>query len=124
MERLALIVDDVADNRDLYGTALRLAGFDVKLAHDAETGLAIAFEQQPHVIVMDHFLPGMTGCEATRLLKSDPRTAHVPVVVVTGHAIQSVEQLARECGVDAFRTKPLKPTELLAVITALLDGAR
>ena len=116
---LALIVDDIADNRDLYAVALRVAGFRVQTAEHAEDGIAMAFAEQPAIVVMDHSLPGLDGCEATRLLKNDPRTANVPIIMVTGHGT-SVEEIARECGADDFRTKPLKPTDLLAAIQALL----
>jgi CheY-like chemotaxis protein len=122
--RLALIVDDVADNRDLYAAALQLAGFRVMTAERAEEGLELAFTTPPDIIVMDHSLPGLDGCEATRLLKKDPRTKNVPVIMVTGHALTSIEELARECGADDFRTKPLTPTDLMDAIVVLIERFR
>lgn len=116
-----LVVDDVADNRELYEIALRNAGYEVVTAETAELGIEIAFTgEAPALVIMDHHLPGLDGCEATRILKRDPRTAHVLVVMVTGHAIESIEQLARDCGADDFRSKPLKPSDLVALVRALL----
>jgi CheY-like chemotaxis protein len=119
--RLALIIDDVADNRDLYAAALQIAGFRVDVAERAEEGLDIAFAKHPDVIVMDHSLPGLDGCEATRMLKNDPRTKTIPVIMVTGHALTSIEELARECGADDFRTKPLTPSDLIEAIVTLIE---
>ena len=119
-----LIVDDVADNRDLYEVSLRTFGFVVTTAERAEEGLAIAFEKPPDIIVMDHMLPGLDGCEATGILKKDPRTAHIPVIMVTGHSVLHIEELARNCGADDFRTKPLTPTDLARAIDALLDARK
>jgi CheY-like chemotaxis protein len=70
---------------------------------------------------MDHSLPGLDGCEATRMLKNDPRTKTIPVIMVTGHALTSIEELARECGADDFRTKPLTPSDLIEAIVTLIE---
>lgn len=119
---VVFVVDDIADNRDLYELALRNAGFTVVTAAHAEEGLAKAFASPPLLVVMDHMLPGLDGCEAIKILKKDLRTATVLAIMVTGDSGPEVEELARKCGADDFRTKPLKPTDLLAAIDALLAG--
>jgi len=70
---------------------------------------------------MDLALPRMDGWEATRRLKADPRTRHIPVVALTGHALAGHAEGAREAGCDAFVTKPCLPDALVAEIKRLLD---
>ena len=120
----ALVVDDVDDTRELYAEVLEDEGFRVVMAAHAEDGLEKAFADRPDIVIMDHSLPGMDGCEATRILKDDPRTASVPVIMVTGHALTSLEELARKCGADDFRTKPLSPSDLVKLVRQHLARVR
>jgi CheY-like chemotaxis protein len=92
---------------------------------EAATGyeaLTQAFAQIPDLIVMDLSLPGLDGWEATRRLKSDPRTSQIPVLALTGHALDGYSQGARDAGCDAFVTKPCLPEELAAEIRTLLGA--
>jgi two-component system, cell cycle response regulator DivK len=118
--RLVLIVDDVPDNRELYVQYLTYFGYRAAEAGDGQDALAKAAALKPDVIVMDLSLPGMDGWEATRRLKSDPRTQHVPVVALTGHALAGHSKGAREAGCDAFITKPCLPDALLAEVRRML----
>ena len=77
---LVLVVDDYADARAMYAAWLQLSGFRVAEAATAAQALALAFAEPPAAVLMDLSLPGLDGLEATRRLKTDPRTAHVPVV--------------------------------------------
>ena len=119
-----LLVDDNEDNRHIYGLYLAHLGFEVVTAEDAETGLVLAVERVPDVVVMDVTLPGMDGYSATRHLKGDPATAHIPVVVLTAHAGQADRERAHEAGGDVYLSKPLDPASLAAELRKLLGTAR
>jgi CheY-like chemotaxis protein len=120
---LVLIVDDYADNREMYAKFLKFRGLQVIEADDGHSALQKARELHPDVILMDLSLPGVDGWQATRELKSDRRTQDIPVVVVTGHALQGVADSARAAGCDAFMTKPCSPEEVLAEIQRVLGRA-
>jgi len=117
---LILLVDDFPDNREMYALYLDYAGYEVAEAATGYEALARAFERAPDLIVMDLSLPGLDGWEATRRLKSDPRTKQIPVLALTGHAMEGFSQGARDAGCDAFVTKPCLPEELVVEIRALL----
>src|SRR5687768_11167902 len=85
---LVLVVDDFADNRDMYARFLEFSGFRASQAANGQEALDKAFAERPDLVVMDLSLPGLDGWEATRRLKADARTKDVPVVAVTGHALE------------------------------------
>jgi CheY-like chemotaxis protein len=115
-----LIVEDYVDALELYGTYLRHQGYEVLSAADAIEGIVLARKHHPDVIVMDAGLPGMSGWEATRILKADPRTASIPVLMLTAHVLKESREEAEHAGVDLFVPKPALPDELHAEIRALL----
>lgn len=118
-----LIVEDNAANMKLARLLLSNAGHSVLCAVDAETGLTMAREQQPDLILMDIQLPGMDGLAATALLKQDPLTASIPVVALTAMAMKQDKERSQIAGCDGYIAKPLRYTELYAVIDALLIRA-
>lgn len=118
-----LIVEDNAANMKLARLLLSNAGHSVLCAVDAETGLTMAREQQPDLILMDIQLPGMDGLAATALLKQDPSTASIPVVALTAMAMKHDKERSQIAGCDGYIAKPLRYTELYAVIDALLIRA-
>jgi CheY-like chemotaxis protein len=83
-----------------------------------------AQELMPDIVLMDLALPRMDGWEATRRLKGDARTRHIPVVALTGHALAGHAEGARQAGCDAFVTKPCLPDALVAEIKRLLGERR
>lgn len=119
---LVLVVDDVDDNRDLYATFLEYCGYRVVQAADGEAALATIVRNPPDLIVMDLAMPRMDGWEATRLVKSNPRTQGIFVLVLTGHAMQDDLDRARAAGADAIVTKPCLPAQLVAAVEDLLAG--
>lgn len=119
---LVLLVDDFADNREMYAMYLTYAGFAVEEAANGHEALEKGLGSRPDVIIMDLSLPGMDGWEATRRLKADPRTAHVPVIALTSHALEGMSAGARQAGCDAFVTKPCLPEELVGEIRKVLEG--
>jgi two-component system cell cycle response regulator DivK len=119
---LVLIVDDFADNREMYCQFLEFSGFRVAEAQNGHEALEKAFALRPDLIVMDLSLPGLDGWEATRRLKADDRTRATPVIALTGHALAGHSKGAMDAGCDAFITKPCLPERLLEEIKSMLKG--
>ena len=119
---LVLIVDDFQDNREMYAEFLRFSGLRVEEATNGIEALEKAATLLPDLIVMDLSLPGIDGWEATRRLKSDSVTKHIPVLALTGHALAGYSEGARQAGCDGFITKPCLPEALLAEIQRVLQG--
>ena len=118
---LVLVVEDYQDTREMYAAYLQFAGYGVAEAANGVEAVEKAQELVPDIVLMDLALPRMDGWEATRRLKADPRTRHIPVVALTGHALAGHAEGAREAGCDAFVTKPCLPDALVAEIKRLLD---
>jgi len=116
-----LLVDDYPDAREMYCEYLEFSGFDVVEAANGLEALERAAEESPDIILMDLSLPIMDGWEATRRLKADPRTAGIPVVALTGHALAGISEGAKKAGCDAFVTKPCLPDDLVKEIRKVLD---
>ena len=117
-----LVVDDYADAREMYSEYLQFSGFEVVEATNGREALQRAVEDQPDIILMDLSLPVMDGWEATRRLKADGRTAGIPVVALTGHALAGISEGAMKAGCDAFVTKPCLPEDLVKEIRKVLDS--
>jgi CheY-like chemotaxis protein len=115
-----LLVDDYPDAREMYREYLQFSGFDVAEASNGVEALHRALEDPPDVILMDLSLPVMDGWEATRRLKADARTAQIPVVALTGHALAGISEGAKQAGCDAFVTKPCLPDDLVREIRRVL----
>ena len=117
---LILVVDDYADNREMYSAYLKYQGLDVVEAANGAEALERAFARPPDLVVMDLSLPGVDGWQATRALKADGRTKNIPVIAVTGHALAGAPEQAAEAGCDGFLTKPCLPEDLLREIERML----
>jgi len=115
-----LIVEDNAANMTLAVFLLQSAGHTVLSATDAETGLALARDEQPNLILMDIQLPGMDGLEATVLLKRNDATRAIPVIALTALAMKGDEARIRAAGCDGYIAKPMDYREFLATIAARL----
>jgi two-component system cell cycle response regulator DivK len=115
-----LLVDDYPDAREMYSEYLAFSGFDVVEAANGMEALQRAANERPDIILMDLSLPVMDGWEATRRLKADERTADIPVVALTGHALAGFSEGARQAGCDAFVTKPCLPEDLVKEIRKVL----
>ena len=115
-----LIIEDNHANMKLACLLLRNAGHSVLCAVDAETGLTLARDEQPDLILMDLQLPGMDGLAATALLKQDPATAAIPVIALTAMAMKEDQEKTKVAGCDAYIAKPLRYKELYAAIDTLL----
>ena len=122
---LVLVVEDFADAREMYAAFLTLSGMRVLEAADGEEAVRVATDSQPDAIVMDLALPGIDGCEATRRLRADPRTAHIPVIALSGQVLPRHADAARHAGCAVVLLKPLLPERLVAEVRRVLaEGAR
>jgi len=117
-----LLVDDYPDAREMYTEYLEFSGFEVIGAGNGLEALQRAVDADPDIILMDLSLPVMDGWEATRRLKADNRTAAIPVVALTGHALAGISEGAKKAGCDAFVTKPCLPEDLVREIRKILDA--
>lgn len=115
-----LIVEDNEMNRDMLSRRLERRGYDILLAEDAEQGIEVAQMEQPDIILMDVSLPGMNGWDATRQLKASAKTAEIPIVALTAHALSTDREKATEAGCDAYETKPVELPTLISTIERLL----
>lgn len=117
-----LLVEDNEMNRDMLSRRLERRGYRVVLAVDGEAGVEMAASELPDLVLMDMSLPVLDGWEATRRLKSEPATRHIPVIALTAHAMSSDRERAMEAGCDEYDTKPVELPRLLGKIEALLGG--
>jgi len=122
LDLLVLVVDDYQDAREMYSESFAISGFRVVEASSGAEAVEKALEFMPDVILMDLSLPGMDGWEATRRLKANRRTEHIPVVALTSHALAGVSDSAKEAGCDAFITKPCLPDRLVGEVRRLLGS--
>ena len=112
-----LVVDDFEDNRAMYAEFLRYSGFDVLEASDGQEAVDKATALLPDLVIMDLSLPVLDGgWEATRRLRKRAHTRAIPIVALTGHALEGHSQGARDAGCDAFLAKPCLPETLLETL--------
>ncbi len=121
MERGAiLVIDDEKDLIELVSYSLKKEGFLVKGVLDGESGLTAAVRDLPDIILVDLMLPGIDGLEVCKRLRSETRTAHIPIIMLTAKSAESDRIVGLELGADDYITKPFGPRELLARIKAVL----
>jgi CheY-like chemotaxis protein len=118
---LILVVDDYQDAREMYAEYLQFSGFRVAEARNGNEAVEQAFALKPDLILMDLSLPGMDGWEATRRLKADDSTRHIPIVALTGHALAGASDGAKKAGCDSFVTKPCLPDDLVVEVRRMLN---
>lgn len=106
----------------MYAAWLQVSGYRVVEASTAADALALARAEPPAAILMDLSLPGVDGIAATRQLKTDPRTRHVPVLAITGHVETHVADAATAAGCDAFIVKPSPAPDVVDAIGRLIAG--
>jgi CheY-like chemotaxis protein len=115
-----LLVEDNEMNRDMLSRRLLRRGYDIVTAESGERGLSLARQETPDLILMDITLPEMDGWEAARLLKTDERTRHIPIIALTARVLKSDQAKAFEVGCDDYDTKPVDFTRLTEKIGNLL----
>ena len=117
-----LCVEDNEDNLFMLQRRLPRAGFEVKISMNGAQAVDWAKTLLPDLIVMDLNLPGLDGWEATRRLKSQPETKHIPIIVLSAHGMEGAREKARAAGCDEYETKPTDFDRLVAKIRSLLGG--
>ena len=118
-----LVVEDNEPSRDVLSRRLERRGYRVLLAADGQQAVSNARTALPDLILMDLGLPGIDGWEATRRLKADATTRHIPVIVLSAHAMTNDREMALAAGGDDFDTKPVRFEPLLVKIASLLARA-
>jgi CheY-like chemotaxis protein len=118
-----LLVEDNEMNRDMLSRRLERKGYRVVIAVDGQSGVEMAGAEAPDLVLMDMSLPMLDGWEATRRLKADPATAHLPVIALTAHAMSGDREKALAAGCDDYDTKPIELARLLGKIEVLLGTA-
>jgi two-component system phosphate regulon response regulator PhoB len=119
-----LVVEDEADVVDLLRYNLNKSGFDVLIATTGLEGLEIAAHHRPDLILLDIMLPGMSGYDVCKKLRSKPETASIAIVMLTAKGETQERVKGLECGVDDYVTKPFSPRELILRIKAVLRRVR
>ena len=115
-----LYVEDNEDNVYVVKNRFARVGYSVLVANDGEQGVAMATAEQPDLILMDLGLPVLDGWEATRQIKAQPETQHIPIIALTAHAMAGDREKALAAGCDDFDTKPVEMPRLLEKVRALL----
>ncbi len=111
-----LIIDDNPVNIELASDLLKLHGFQMLQARDAETGIEIAKAEIPDLILMDIQLPGMDGLEATGLLRENAATRNVPIVAITAYVMKGDEEKAMKAGCIGYLPKPINTRTFLETV--------
>lgn len=121
MAKKILVVDDEPDIMDVVTVRLRYSGYEIISAVDAEQALVLLQDNLPDLILLDLLLPKMQGEQLCRMLKSDQRYKHIPILIFTASAIRpSLPNRIRDMGADDCITKPFEPQELLEKIKRLI----
>ena len=115
-----LVVEDNEASRDALSRRLQRRGYEVLLAVDGQQAVSVAQSSKPDLILMDLGLPIIDGWEATRQLKADASTKHIPIIVLSAHAMTNDRDLALAAGGDDFDTKPVRFQPLIDKIESLL----
>lgn len=116
-----LVIDDDSSTLRLIGYMLERGGFQVELSSDGEDGLEKAFHQPPDLAIVDVMMPGLSGYQVCERLRADPRTAHVPIIILTARSQPVDRKTALEAGADLHLSKPVMPDELIERVKELLS---
>lgn len=119
-----LVVEDNLDNYELMRTILGIAGYDTFLAVNGRDGVNAARKQLPDLILMDMALPEMDGWDATRYIREDAETAHIPMVAVSARTLPLERKRALDAGVDAYLSKPFDANQLILLVETTLENSK
>lgn len=119
-----LIIEDEADLADLLGYNLRKAGYRADVASDGNAGLKRATDERPDLVILDVMMPHLSGLQVAKLLRTDPKTAAIPILMLTAKVEESDQIAGLQVGADDYVTKPFSMKLLLARVEALLRRSR
>jgi two-component system phosphate regulon response regulator PhoB len=120
MKPKILVVDDEPDALEVLGFKLKEAGYVPLFAEDGARAITMARDERPALIVLDLMLPEVDGLEVCKILRRDPGTAAIPIIMLTARAAEMDRVLGLELGADDYVTKPFSPRELVLRIKKLL----
>jgi two-component system cell cycle response regulator DivK len=120
MSKTILYVEDNEYNLKIVRQLLSRTSYRLIEALDGEQGVATALQEVPDLILMDIQLPKLSGLDATRRIRTDPKTAHIPIIVITSFALSGDSEKAKEAGASAYLAKPYSPRELLQMVRNLV----
>jgi two-component system, cell cycle response regulator DivK len=115
-----LVVEDNELNADMLSQRLTRKGYEIIFAVDGEEAIQVAKKSKPQLILMDMGLPILDGWEATRRLKADPETKHIPIIALTAHSMADDREQALNVGCEEYETKPVNFTRLIDKIEKLV----
>ncbi len=119
-----LIVEDSPLNRKLVEAVLRPHGYRLLIAVDGEEAIEMATRERPDLILMDIQLPKVSGYDATKILRSQPETAHIPIVALTAHAMADERERVMAAGCDGYITKPIDTRAFPGRVRQYLDSRK
>lgn len=117
-----LYIEDDEDNAFMLELWLKKNNYEVTIATTAESGLEFVENKHPSLIIMDLSLPKMSGLDATKILKSQDKTKHIPIIILTTHAMLGDKEIALSSGANDYETKPVEFSNLLKKIKAHLKS--
>jgi two-component system cell cycle response regulator DivK len=120
MGKTILIVEDEPRNLKLLRDLLQRFGYEILEALDGEQGVKLAGERMPDLILMDIMMPKMDGLEATRIIKANTKTKHIPIIALTSYAMKGDREKTIEAGCDGYLAKPIDIKEVLKTIETYL----
>ena len=119
-----LVADDDVDIRELVEFKLSTLGHEIVAVSDGAAAVDACREHKPDLAVLDVMMPGMSGLDAIRVIRSDPSMADVPVILLTARAQETDVETGFDSGADDYITKPFSPRELASRVQALLARSR
>lgn len=117
---MILCIEDNAQNMRLVRKMLKAGGYEMIGAEDGLTGIEMAKEHKPDIILVDINLPDIDGTEVTKRLKADPEYAHIPIVALTANAMYGDKERFLDAGCDGYLSKPVSRRELIAAVEEYL----
>lgn len=119
-----LIIEDEADLADVLGYNLRRAGYRTDTAADGHVGLQKATDERPDLIILDVMMPQLSGLQVARLLRTNPKTSGIPILMLTAKGEEADQVAGLQVGADDYVTKPFSMKVLLARVEAMLRRQR
>jgi two-component system, OmpR family, phosphate regulon response regulator PhoB len=119
-----LVAEDDSDVRELVAFKLELAGFEVITVEDGPSALTAAQEHHPGLAVLDVAMPGMSGLDVCRMLRANPSTSEIPIMMLTARSQERDVEVGFLAGADDYLVKPFSLRELITRVQALLDRSR
>ena len=122
-DKTILVIEDNELNMKLVRSLIKMSSHVMIEAGDAETGIKLAREKKPDLILMDIQLPGMDGLSATKILKADQSFKDTVIIALTSHAMEGDDKKVREAGCDGYITKPIDTRNFVQTVTDYLNGS-